>query len=320
MIAIPRLSKPRVSGAATQPSIPHTASLSATRRRSIARRLRKQESFPRHRVMYAARAPARVVLASHPRHVTKRCVVRTRVCARVSRSNASDDAVRALEIDCRRAMFAVTALMTLSGAAPRAKAEAIVNPQPIDEGWLRFYGEATSSSSYGGYGGNENNFDKFKYYYEIPEGWVPDTVNKVEKSTNGTDSRWVNPKNKDQKVYCVTLTGYNKLKEDRTGILGDLALSDYNLQDALTGADSTIVNEREENGQTYVDFDLLGYFGAIYATVTVYGGRVYALFSICPESLLESGSEQAMRMRKSFGTIAKSDEQTQYDMEFYRRS
>jgi len=29
------------------------------------------------------------------------------------------------------------------------------------------------------YGGNENNFDKFKYFYEIPEGWQPDTVNKV---------------------------------------------------------------------------------------------------------------------------------------------
>jgi hypothetical protein len=80
-------------------------------------------------------------------------------------------------------------------------------------------------------GGNENNFDKFKYFYDIPEGWTADTVNKVrvsfpshfsvdqqtcvammihkrflkthvrkprtlqtEKSTNGTDSRWSNPK------------------------------------------------------------------------------------------------------------------------------
>ena len=28
-------------------------------------------------------------------------------------------------------------------------------------------------------GGNENNFDKFKYFYDIPEGWTADTVNKV---------------------------------------------------------------------------------------------------------------------------------------------
>ena len=318
MIAIPRLSEPRVSGAATQPSIPHTASLSATRRRSIARRLRKQESFPRHRVMYAARAPARVVLASHPRHVTKRCVVRTRVCARVSRSNASDDAVRALEIDRRRAMFAVTALMTLSGAAPRAKAEAIVNPQPIDEGWLRFYGEATSSSSYGGYGGNENNFDKFKYYYDVPQGWEQDTVNKVEKSTNGTDNRWKSKKNKDAKVYSITLAGYGKLKEDREAIISDLALSDYNLQDAIIGADSFVTKDRDVDGQTYVDYDLVGFYGNIFASITVYGGRLYSVFAFVPEG---ESVEAGRRMRDSFATINnKSEEETAADMAFYRRS
>jgi|TARA_B110000003_G_scaffold275560_1_gene318537 hypothetical protein len=318
MIAIPRLSKPRVSGAATQPSIPHTASLSATRRRSIARRLRKQESFPRHRVMYAARAPARVVLASHPRHVTKRCVVRTRVCARVSRSNASDDAVRALEIDRRRAMFAVTALMTLSGAAPRAKAEAIVNPQPIDEGWLRFYGEATSSSSYGGYGGNENNFDKFKYYYDVPQGWEQDTVNKVEKSTNGTDNRWKSKKNKDAKVYSITLAGYGKLKEDREAIISDLALSDYNLQDAIIGADSFVTKDRDVDGQTYVDYDLVGFYGNIFASITVYGGRLYSVFAFVPEG---ESVEAGRRMRDSFATINnKTQEETAADMAFYRRS
>lgn len=318
MIAIPRLSKPRVSGAATQPSNPHTASLSATRRRSIARRLRKQESFPRHRVMYAARAPARVVLASHPRHVTKRCVVRTRVCARVSRSNASDDAVRALEIDRRRAMFAVTALMTLSGAAPRAKAEAIVNPQPIDEGWLRFYGEATSSSSYGGYGGNENNFDKFKYYYDVPQGWEQDTVNKVEKSTNGTDNRWKSKKNKDAKVYSITLAGYGKLKEDREAIISDLALSDYNLQDAIIGADSFVTKDRDVDGQTYVDYDLVGFYGNIFASITVYGGRLYSVFAFVPEG---ESVEAGRRMRDSFATINnKTQEETAADMAFYRRS
>jgi hypothetical protein len=318
MIAIPRLSKPRVSGAATQPSIPHTASLSATRRRSIARRLRKQESFPRHRVMYAARAPARVVLASHPRHVTKRCVVRTRVCARVSRSNASDDAVRALEIDRRRAMFAVTALMTLSGAAPRAKAEAIVNPQPIDEGWLRFYGEATSSSSYGGYGGNENNFDKFKYYYDVPQGWEQDTVNKVEKSTNGTDNRWKSKKNKDAKVYSITLAGYGKLKEDREAIISDLALSDYNLQDAIIGADSFVTKDRDVDGQTYVDYDLVGFYGNIFASITVYGGRLYSVFAFVPEG---ESVEAGRRMRDSFATINnKTEDETAADMAFYRRS
>ena len=205
-----------------------------------------------------------------------------------------------------------------SGA--RAEGETFKNPSDLGDGYLRFYGEATTSSSYGGYGGNENNFDKFKYYYDIPQGWTVDTVNKFEKSTNGTDSRWSNPKSSGEKVYCVTLTGYNRLKEDRQGILSDLALSDYNLQDAIVAADSVEVVDRDVNGQTYVDFDLYGFFGAIFASVTVYGGRLYAVFSVVPDTLVEKDKEQAKRLRNSFGTISKDDEQTQYDLEFYKRS
>ena len=46
-----------------------------------------------------------------------------------------------------------------SGA--RAEVETFKNPSDLGDGYLRFYGEATTSSSYGGYGSNENNFDKF---------------------------------------------------------------------------------------------------------------------------------------------------------------
>lgn len=54
-------------------------------------------------------------------------------------------------------------------------------------------------------------------------------VNKVEKSTNGTDNRWKSKKNKDAKVYLIMLVGYGKLKEDCEVIISDLVLSDYNL-------------------------------------------------------------------------------------------
>eukprot|EP00957_Ditylum_brightwellii_P188457 14346807-Ditylum_brightwellii.AAC.1 len=37
------------------------------------------------------------------------------------------------------------------------------NPEDLGGGWLRFYGLATSSSSYGGYGGNENTSREDKY-------------------------------------------------------------------------------------------------------------------------------------------------------------
>ena len=51
----------------------------------------------------------------------------------------------------------------------------------LGDGFKRFYGEATSSSSHGGHGGSDNNFDKFKYYFEIPSSYEKDVVNKTEK-------------------------------------------------------------------------------------------------------------------------------------------
>lgn len=202
----------------------------------------------------------------------------------------------------------------------RAAQETIVNPQPLDGGWARFYGEATSSSSYGGYGGNENNFDKFKYYYDIPESFERDTVNKVEKSTNGTDNRWKSKKT-GAKVYAVTLPGYGKLKTVREEIISDLALSDYNLQDAIVGADSFVTKDRDVDGQTYVDYDLVGFFGNIFASVTVYAGRLYSVFAFVPEGASDNEIEAGRRMRDSFATINNVDAaQAAADMEFYRRS
>ena len=81
---------------------------------------------------------------------------------------------------------------------------------------MRFYGRATSSSSCappllpdararlcarltrptyrhapdGGYGGTDTNY---RYFWELPDTWKTDTVSKVEKATNGTDARFVDP-------------------------------------------------------------------------------------------------------------------------------
>ena len=186
---------------------------------------------------------------------------------------------------------------------------------------MRFYGEATSSSSYGGYGGNENNFDKFKYYFDVPDNFERDTVNKVEKSTNGTDARWKSKANKSEVVYCVTLAGYKSLKEDREGILSDLALSDYKLQDAIVGADSLTVSERDENGQTYVDYVLVGFFGTIYVSITVYASRLYSVFAVIPEGSSAEEIEKGKRMTGAFRTINNRDEAgAAADLEFYARS
>jgi len=224
-------------------------------------------------------------------------------------------------IDRREAMLAMSAMAAmLMTKGEIARAEGIVNPQPIDNGWMRFYGEATSSSSYGGYGGNENNFDKFKYFYEIPSGWEQDTVNKVEKSTNGTDNRWKSKSVKGANVYCVTLPGYAKLKDDREAIISDLALSDYNLQDAIIAADSFVVNDRDVDGQLYVDYDLVGFFGHIFASITVYAGRLYAVFSVVPDGASDADVAAGLRSRNSFATITRDASTEAADLEFYRRS
>jgi hypothetical protein len=74
-------------------------------------------------------------------------------------------------------------------------------------------------------------------------------------------------------VYCASLAGYSRLKEDREAIISDLSLSDYNLQDAIMGADKMEISERQVNGETFIDYSLYGYFGAIFAAVTIHTGR-----------------------------------------------
>ena len=46
----------------------------------------------------------------------------------------------------------------------------------------------------GGYGGSDTNY---KYSFVLPDSWKTDTVSKVDKATNGTDARFVDPKNKE---------------------------------------------------------------------------------------------------------------------------
>jgi hypothetical protein len=98
----------------------------------------------------------------------------------------------------------------------------------------------------------------------------------------------------------TSFAGYPKLKEDRRGIIDDLSLSDSTLQDALSYSDAVEVVERTEDGQLYVDFDIVSGGRTIYATVTSDGARLYALF--CNGAT--SATEEAYKtMRNSLRTI-----------------
>ena len=173
----------------------------------------------------------------------------------------------------------------------------------------------------GGYGGSDTNY---KYSFILPDSWKTDTVSKVDKATNGTDARFVDPKNKEgawatprcacrrcllrsrvalaraARAYVTSFSGYPRLKEDRRGIIDDLSLSDSTLQDALSYADAVEVSERTEDEQLYVDYDIIGGGRTIYATVTSDGARLYALFC---NGATAATDEAYKAMRNSLRTI-----------------
>ena len=125
------------------------------------------------------------------------------------------------------------------------KALAFENPAQLPNGLQRYYGRATSASSYGGYGGTETEEDAFKYYFDVPSDWKSEIVTKQEKGYQGVDARFSkSDKGSYPNAFLVTFPGYTKLKEDKTDILDDLAIADATLQDTLGFAEEfTVVEE-----------------------------------------------------------------------------
>ena len=188
---------------------------------------------------------------------------------------------------------------------------------------MRYLGLATSSSSYGGYGGNENSEDRYKYYYDVPEEWDQAIVNKIEKATNGTDSKFVSKKRGGggEKIQLLTFPGYASLKPQRGEIMNDLAISDYDLQDILSGAEDIQIRERQVEGVTYVDYDIYSYKTNVLASVAADGGRLYAWFCWIPTGKWEQDEKMARELRESFGVIQRGTEaEIKANLEFYKRS
>ena len=160
---------------------------------------------------------------------------------------------------------------------------------------MRHLGRATSSSSYGGYGGSDKNY---RYAFDYPEAWKPITVSKTMKATNGTDAKFGDGKSA---VYAVSFVGYPALKEDRRSIISDLALSDSAVQDALSFADEVLVSERTIDGQAYASFDIISGPEAYYVAVTCDGSRLYGLFAVG-----KTGDERLLTARDSLRSLQKA--------------
>ncbi|KAK9842560.1 hypothetical protein WJX81_006106 [Elliptochloris bilobata] len=169
-----------------------------------------------------------------------------------------------------------------------------------------FYGLAAPPTSYGGYGGNAK--EAAKYTFEYPVGWKIDTIGKNEKGMQGIDSRVRNPRNKGQAAYVVT---FGRAGEDNKKFkLGDVeqtlagfAGADYDLQDALTESADKHSSTREVDGQQFYDYDVLGPSISYLASVTLKGGKVFALFVKSPTKTFAADEAKLRSLVASFKTV-----------------
>ncbi|KAL3697488.1 hypothetical protein R1sor_011564 [Riccia sorocarpa] len=167
-----------------------------------------------------------------------------------------------------------------------------------------YFGTAASASSYGGYGGNSNKRDSAEYTFDYPTGWKERTISKIEKGTNGTDSEFLNPRHKDEKVYVTYLSGFRRLAP-RDTVLTNLALSDPTLQDLIQLADGNIVakDRTDAGGQVYYDYEIDGPSAHALISVTCAKNKLYAQFVKAGNSDWNRDQEALRHVHESFRTI-----------------
>lgn len=233
--------------------------------------------------------------------------------ARASRSAA----VRMAPVSCRAearqtggitpadvAKWIGTSAVTLSTAA--ALLCGSVDPAFADAGYKLYYGTAASASSYGGYGGNSSKQDSAEYTYEVPDAWKERAISKVEKGTNGTDSEFFNPKNRNAKTYLLFLAGFRRLPPQEN-VLNDIALSDVNLQDLIMTADEIKQSQRLDpsTDQLYYDFEIEGPLGHALISVTCAKNKLYAHFVNANGNLWGKDEATFRHIHDSFKTVGR---------------
>eukprot|EP01023_Acetabularia_acetabulum_P018409 TRINITY_DN1929_c0_g1_i1.p2 TRINITY_DN1929_c0_g1~~TRINITY_DN1929_c0_g1_i1.p2 ORF type:complete len:248 (+),score=47.70 TRINITY_DN1929_c0_g1_i1:50-793(+) len=200
----------------------------------------------------------------------------------------------------RRNLLLNAAALTI--AAPLA----LVQTAKADTELATYYGTASPPTSYGGYGGNAK--EEAKYAFEYPSNWKIDTINKVQKGTQGIDSRVVNPRNKNQIAFVISLGRAGE--DDKTFQLKDVestfagfAGADYDIQDAVSYATNKTTTERMLEGQKYIDYDIDSPDVRYLATITVKSGKVYAFFLKCPTKSFPENETLYRQMQASFRNV-----------------
>lgn len=128
-------------------------------------------------------------------------------------------------------------------------------------------------------------------------------MSKVEKGTNGTDSEFFNPKKKAEKEYLTFLSGFRQLAP-KDAVLNNLALSDVNLQDLISSADSVTSQEKkDENGQVYYEYEIDGVGGHSLISVTCAKNKLYAHFVNAPTPDWNRDQDMLRHIHESFKTV-----------------
>lgn len=169
-----------------------------------------------------------------------------------------------------------------------------------------YYGKATPPTSYGGYGGNADETPKYRFDY--PENWTFQSVNKVQKGTQGIDARVSNPRNRNMAAFVIVLGRAGEDDKsykvtDVEGTFQGFAGADYDIQDAVMSATKTSKMEREIDGQQYFDYQVDSPIAHYMATITVKNGKVFAFFVKSPDRDYEENAPMLKNILQSFRTL-----------------
>lgn len=169
-----------------------------------------------------------------------------------------------------------------------------------------FYGKASPPASYGGYGGNATEIPKYSFLY--PQGWKQITINKVQKGTQGIDSKFIDPKNKNNLVFVIALAreGENsqsfKLTDIESTFQG-FVVADYQLQDAVMSASDIKRTERNVGDQKFFDYVIKAPNVIYLSSITVDNGKVFAMFVKTSPRSFEEKEKMYRDMIDSFKTL-----------------
>jgi len=169
-----------------------------------------------------------------------------------------------------------------------------------------YYGKATPPTSYGGYGGNADETPKYRFDY--PANWTFQSVNKVQKGTQGIDARVYNPRNRNMAAFVIVLGRAGEDDKsykvtDVEGTFQGFAGADYDIQDAVMSATATSKMEREIDGQQYFDYQVDSPVAHYMATITVKNGKVFAFFVKAPDRDYEENKPMLKNLIQSFRTL-----------------